>query len=95
MASKRKVGVVPASASDLVGKRCLVTGGGSGIGVAVGAGVAAGAQAAKAREAITSKTANIEKRFIFFSISKVVICLHMFCTYIVRILHALYSLSIY
>ena len=35
MASKRKVGVVPASASDLVGKRCLVTGGGSGIGAGI------------------------------------------------------------
>jgi hypothetical protein len=61
----------------------------------VGAGVAAGAQAAKAREAITSKTANIEKRFIFFSISKskVVYYLHMFCKDIVYILSALSRLS--
>jgi hypothetical protein len=54
----------------------------------VGAGVcvSAGPQAARTSDTVTSNIANIEKRFISFSISKVV----LFCTYFVHILSILY-----
>jgi len=62
--------------------------------VGSGMGVAAGPQAARTRDAVTSIIANIEKRFICFSIPKVVVYLHIFCTDIVNIVHVLHNLSI-
>jgi hypothetical protein len=75
----------------------VAVGSGSGVAVGAGGGVAAGAQAAITREATTSKIANIEKRFIFFSISisKVVYYLQRFCKGIALILSTLSRLSIY
>ena len=63
----------------------VAVGSGIAVGAGAGVGVAAGAQAAITREATTSNIANIVKRFIFFSISKVVQYLHMFCTSIVQV----------